>query len=122
MPAYRRTAPLASYYLWSSTIERSQYPPPVAKPDMVLPEINTIVGGHIKRTQPIHDELAAGYARISAEYWRGVEERKKEYRRAVINGEYERSWKRLESMAKCELTHGSSDTAPHNRDTASQSQ
>jgi hypothetical protein len=89
---------------------------------MILPEINTIVGGHMKRTQPIHDELAAGYSRISAEYWRGVEERKKEYRRAVINGEYERSWKRLDSMAKCVLTHGSEDTAPHNRDTASQSQ
>jgi len=83
MPAYRRTVPLASYYLWSSTMERAQYPPPVAKPDMVLPEINTVVGGHIKRSQPSHDELAAGYARISAEYWYGVEQRKKAYRARV---------------------------------------
>jgi uncharacterized protein (DUF608 family) len=84
-------------------------PPPATKPDMVLPEINTIVGGHIKRTQPIHDELAAGYARISAEYWRGVEERKKAYRRAVINGEYQRVWNSLDSMAKCELSHDSEE-------------
>lgn len=109
MPVYHRTAPLASYYLWSSTMERSGHlnaPPPVAKPNMVLPEINNIVGGHVKPTQPIHDELAAGYARMSSEYWYGVNERKKVYRRAVINGEYERVWKRLDTMAKCELgTH-----------------
>ena len=102
MPAYRRTVPLASYYLWSSTMERAQYPPPVAKPDMVLPEINHVVGGHIKRAQPIHDELAANYARMSAEYWHGVEVRKKEYRRAVINREYERVWTHLSTVAKCE--------------------
>lgn len=113
MPAYRRTVPLASYYLWTSTIERTQYPPPVAKPDMVLPEINTLVGGHIKRTQPLHDELAANYARMSAEYWYGVEQRKKAYRRAVINGE---------ARAKYELSHDSEDRGPRNTDTASQSQ
>jgi len=85
-------------------------PPPVAKPDMVLPEINTIIGGHIKPTQPIHDELSAGYKRISAEYWYGVNQRKKAYRRAVINGEYERVWKRLETLANCEIgTHTEED-------------
>jgi hypothetical protein len=73
---------------------------------MILPEINTLTGGHIQRAQPLHDELAANYARISSQYWHGVEERKKAYRRAVINGEYERAWKRLDTMAKCELgTH-----------------
>jgi hypothetical protein len=105
MPAYRRTFPLASYYLWSSTMERAHYPEPVAKPDMVLPEINTLTGGHIRRTQSLHDELAASYARISAEYWRGVNERKKAYREAIINREYERVWKRLDTIANCELPH-----------------
>ena len=85
--AYQRTLPLASYYLWSSAMERAGHfsaPPPVAKPDMILPEINTIVGGHIKRAQPIHDELSASYARMSAAYWRGVEQRKRVYRERAL--------------------------------------
>jgi hypothetical protein len=110
--AYHRTIPLATYYLWSSTMERAGHfnaPAPVAKPDMILPQINTHHGGHIKRTQPIHDELAAGYARMSANYWRGVEERKRAYRRAIIQAEYERVWKRLDTIAKCDLTHGAEE-------------
>jgi hypothetical protein len=86
---------------------------------MVLPEINTIVGGHTKPRKPIHDELTANYARISSQYWFGVEERKKAYRRAVINEGYERAWKRLDTMAKCELGTHSEGMEPHSKGTAS---
>jgi len=63
--------------LWRSTIDRANYPPPLNQPPMVLPKINTIVGGHIEEFPSIHDQLIASYAKYSANYWLSLRSRQK---------------------------------------------
>jgi len=57
---------------WKGKIQRANYPPPIRKPPMILPNVNRIVGGHKPESPSIHDQLNASYARYSAAYWKGV--------------------------------------------------
>ena len=43
-------------------------PPPVKKPDMILPKINTLVGGTVNPPD-IWEEITQSYAEYSRAYW-----------------------------------------------------
>jgi len=64
--------------LWRSSIQRANYPVAVLKPQMHLPEINSLTG------KPVHCDLHAAinesYAKYSENYWYGVALRNRLYR------------------------------------------
>ena len=68
-------------FLWKSTMERSgNTRKPVLKEPMVLPRINTIVGGTIPERVTIDEERQYRYSAYTRNYWLGVKERQNEYR------------------------------------------
>jgi hypothetical protein len=66
--------------LWKSKMQRSNFPAPVAKPPMELPEVNPIIGGTVYNSQ-IFEDMNKSYTAYSTEYWAGVRMRHAEYRR-----------------------------------------
>ena len=59
------TKPLNEHLLWKGAIQRANYPKPVLKPNMILPEINTLTG-RVMNQENIND---LSYAIISKNYW-----------------------------------------------------
>lgn len=87
--------PLNKHLIWKSTIEKANYPQPVMKPPMVLPKINTIVGGHKEPVPSIHDQMNIDYQAYSTAYWQGVKMRQQLYRQNVNIPPFRRVWKNL---------------------------
>lgn len=78
MPVSR---PFNQEALWKSAMERSgNTRSPVAKEPMILPKINTIVGGTIPDTTSVHDDRIKRNAHNSAIYWDQVAKRNAAYR------------------------------------------
>lgn len=73
------TRPFNEHLLWKGKIQKANYPKPIRKPSMILPEINWLTG--FPMNQPDHNkDMNAAYATYSRQYWLGVEERKLAYR------------------------------------------
>lgn len=62
------------HLLWKGAIQRSNYPRPILKPDMILPKINSLTG-KVMNPPDIHSEMNASYAVFSKRYWAGVKSR-----------------------------------------------
>jgi hypothetical protein len=72
--------PFNEHILWKGKIQQSNYPATHRKPPMDLPIVNHIVGGTIYDPN-IYKNINKSYAAYSAEYWKGVLERRAEYRK-----------------------------------------
>jgi hypothetical protein len=62
------TKPRNVHLLWKGTIQRANYPKPEMKPDMILPEINTLTG-KVMNQENLHELMNASYAVMSKRYW-----------------------------------------------------
>lgn len=84
MPVQR---PFNEHALWQGKIQLANYPSNTEKPPMILPKINTIVGGTIKDpTAPqIWEEINHSYRKYSRTYWARVKERQHAYRMEQAN-------------------------------------
>jgi len=78
------TRPFNEHLLWKGKIQQANYPKPTRKPPMILPEINWLTG-HVMNPPDIHREMNAAYATYSQQYWLGVEERKRAYRKKMAD-------------------------------------
>ena len=77
------TKPFNEPCLWKSAMERSgNTRTPALKEPMILPKINTIIGGTMYDGTNIHEERVKRNEFKSALYWEGVEVRKAAYRDA----------------------------------------
>ena len=85
-----KTTPFNESHLWKGTLQLSNYPKSVCKPDMVLMPLiyhngqHLIDGNEYKRIQNrfCHpDGLPKTYAAYSKKYWDGVNQRKQLYRK-----------------------------------------
>jgi hypothetical protein len=79
MPVQR---PFNKEVLWQGKIQRANYPSPHPKPQMILPEINSTIGGTITDpTAPqIWEEINQSYTKYSSFYWARVKQRQELYR------------------------------------------
>jgi len=68
------TRPKNERLLWKGAIQRANYPRPIPKPDMILPQINALTG-NVMNPPDIHAEMNASYAVFSKRYWDGVKSR-----------------------------------------------
>jgi hypothetical protein len=68
--------------LWQGKIQLANYPPPQQKTQMILPKINTIVGGTLKdpAAPPLWEQINQSYRRYSTSYWSRVKDSHKTYR------------------------------------------
>lgn len=73
------TRPFNEHLLWKGKIQIAKYPPPSAKPEMILPKINSLTGKLIDSLSKPGD-LENNYLEMRKKYWAGVEERKLAYR------------------------------------------
>ena len=73
------TRPFNENLLWKGKIQTAKYPTPSAKPEMILPKINSLTGKLIDSLSKPGD-LEKNYSEMSKKYWAGVEERKLAYR------------------------------------------
>ena len=71
--------PFNEHLLWKGKIQIANYPKPIVKPQMILPEINWLTG-IVMNPPDIHGEMNKAYKAYSKNYWLGVEERKRMYR------------------------------------------
>ena len=62
--------PFNEHLLWKGSIQLANYPPPVQKPDMILPKINTLLGGTYP--EDVWEQATQNYARYSRAYWQRV--------------------------------------------------
>jgi hypothetical protein len=62
------TKPLNPDLLWKGAIQRANYPKPVLKPNMILPEINALTG-KVMNPPNYHEMMNASYAVMSKAYW-----------------------------------------------------
>lgn len=76
------TKPLNEERLWRSSIQRANYPKTVLKPQMRLPEINSLTGKPV--FCDLHKAINESYAKYSANYWYRVAIRKELYREAAF--------------------------------------
>lgn len=75
------TRPFNEECLWKSAMERSgNMRKPLLKEPMVLPKINTIVGGTMPDGNNVHENRVKRNAYNSAIYWEGVKYRTAAYR------------------------------------------
>lgn len=75
------TRPFNEECLWKSAMERSGNTRiPLVKEPMILPKINTIIGGTIPDGTNIHEERVKRNASNSAIYWERVARRQAAYR------------------------------------------
>jgi len=70
--------PFNEHLLWKSCIERANYPPPVRKPNMILPRINTLIGGTYR--EELWEGITEDYAVYSRAYWERVKKGHEIYR------------------------------------------
>ena len=85
MPVQR---PFNEHALWQGRIQRANYPPGHLNAPMVLPKINTIVGGTIKdpSAPQIWEEITQSYTKYSRNYWANAKRRQELYR--IENANY----------------------------------
>jgi len=62
------TKPFNEHLLWKGAIQRANYPKAVLKPNMILPEINTLTG-KVMNQPNYHEMMNASYAVLSKTYW-----------------------------------------------------
>ena len=74
--------PFNEHLLWKGKIQQANYPKPVKKPPMILPEINSLTG-KVMNPPDYNKEMNDAYATYSQQYWLGVEERKLAYRKRI---------------------------------------
>ena len=78
MPVSR---PFNEEVLWKSAMERSgNTRTPTPKEPMVLPKINSIIGGTIRDATSVHEDRVKRNASNSAIYWEQVAKRQAAYR------------------------------------------
>jgi hypothetical protein len=70
----QKQTPFNEHLLWKS---KANYPRSVAKPPMILPNINSLTGKEINPPD-IHSEMNKAYAAYSRAYWLGVERRRRD--------------------------------------------
>jgi hypothetical protein len=75
------TRPFNEHLLWKGTLQKANYPKSIAKPPMILPEINPLTGKEMNPPN-IHKDMNILYAQYSRAYWHGVNQRKYLYRLA----------------------------------------
>lgn len=73
--------PFNELLLWKGQIQQNQKPS-IIQPEMILPKVNLLTGKYVPERPSIHEELVYRYSVYSAEYWRGVKERHRQYRAA----------------------------------------
>ena len=77
------TKPFNEQCLWKSAMERTgNTQTPILKEPMILPKINTIVGGTMRDGNDIHGDRVERNVFNSAIYWAQVAKRKAAYRDA----------------------------------------
>jgi len=78
------TRPFNEHLLWKGKIQKANYITPSAKPQMILPKINSLTG-KVMDSLVKPDDLEKNYSEMSQKYWAGVEERKMAYRGKILN-------------------------------------
>ena len=73
------TRPFNEHLLWKGKIQKANYTTPLAKPQMILPKINSLTG-KVMDSLVKPGDLEKSYSVISKKYWTSVEERKRAYR------------------------------------------
>lgn len=73
--------PFNEMLLWKGQIQQHQKPS-LIQPPMILPKVNPLTGKYVPERPSIHEELLYRYSIYSAEYWRNVKERHRQYRLA----------------------------------------
>jgi len=71
--------PFNEHLLWKGAIQRSNYHMSICKPDMVLPKINTLLGGTYD-DEDIWEDITKKYHTYSKNYWEKIKQIHKEYR------------------------------------------
>jgi len=79
----RMQKPFNEHLLWKGAIQRSNYPIPIRKPKMILPKINTIIGGTYD-DEDIWEDITKRYDIYSKKYWERVKKIHTEYRNSSI--------------------------------------
>lgn len=79
MPVQR---PFNEHALWKGKIQLANYPTTSRNPPMILPKINSIVGGTLKdpSAPPIWEEVTQSYNNYSTSYWSRVKDAHNTYR------------------------------------------
>jgi len=78
--------PFNEHLLWKGTIQRSNYPIPIRKPNMILPKINTLIGGTYDN-EDIWENITKGYDVVySKPYWERIKKIHTEYRNSSTGG------------------------------------
>ena len=77
-----KTRPLNSDALWKSVMMKSDEnrTPTVPKKNMILPNVNSLTGCYKEPVPSLHEEILTSSAKMSKDYWYGVELRKLFYR------------------------------------------
>jgi len=74
------TKPFNEHILWKGAIQKANYPKPITKPTMILPQINWLTGHPIPHNPSISQQMLINYESYSNTYWKGVRERAEAYR------------------------------------------
>jgi hypothetical protein len=70
--------PLNEFSLWRGKLQAGQKP--VEKPPMNLPKIIDGIGGTVRPSKPIWQEILKEGDALSQAYWEGLKKRQQEYR------------------------------------------
>ena len=65
--------------LWKGQLQKNHYPS-LLQPPMILPKVNSLVGGSYPVKDRIHEEMCKSWEEISRNYWIGARKRMAEYR------------------------------------------
>lgn len=75
------TKPFNEHLLWKGKIQQSNYSKPISKNDMTgFTKINSLTGTIIHGQPSLSDIYYNKYIYESQLYWKGIEERKRQYR------------------------------------------
>ena len=66
--------------LWKGQLQKNHYPS-LLQPPMIVPKVNSLVGGSYPIKDRIHEEMCKSWEEISRKYWIGARKRMAEYRR-----------------------------------------
>lgn len=75
-----RLAALNEGSLWKGQLQKN-HSPSLLQPPMMLPKVNTLVGGSYPVKDRIHEEMCNSWKEISRAYWEGARKRMAQYRR-----------------------------------------
>jgi hypothetical protein len=77
--------PFNEHLLWKGTIQRSNYSIPIRKSNMILPKINTLLGGTYD-DEDIWRDITKRYDVYSKQYWERIKKTHTEYRNSSTGG------------------------------------